>query len=388
MVNIPSNPSTASLSSALKGLNVTIITENIIEASIVSYNDFSGAPQVRTTLLFPWSSPIKLSDPITIPTDAPLNGGGPSCAWSPNGEYLAVNSNSSPFVTIYQRQGVTFTKLADPGTLPSNAARASAWSPDGQFLALGTNVYQRVGSVFTKLTTPTTAAARGCAWSPSGEFLAISGVSGSPVLIWQLAGTTFTQLSSPASLPSSTNGCAWSPNGEYLTFADNSGATAIFTYQRSGNTFIKVSDPATLPSSIGLCCAWSPDGDFVAISTNNGSTSLYQFSENKFIKNAASISGSAHQGIAWSPNSKYLALTSGNSPKLQIYERSGTNFTRISDPPSIPASTNISCNWSNDGQFFAVTSSSSPPITIYQTSADMPDAGVIQIIKQMKRSVT
>ena len=46
-----------------------------------------------------------------------------------SGTYLAVAHNSSPYITIYKRNGDTFTKLSDPATLPTDEGRGVAFSP-------------------------------------------------------------------------------------------------------------------------------------------------------------------------------------------------------------------------------------------------------------------
>ncbi|HOK44196.1 MAG TPA: hypothetical protein PLD49_11110 [Thermoclostridium caenicola] len=73
----------------------------------------------------------KIEDPSTLPT-----GDGWGCAFSPNGKYLAVAHDSSPYITIYKRSGDTFTKLSNPSVLPTGAARGCAFYPDGIYLAV------------------------------------------------------------------------------------------------------------------------------------------------------------------------------------------------------------------------------------------------------------
>src|SRR5690606_2421748 len=51
----------------------------------------------------------KVNDPSTLPT-----GDGFGVSFSPDGNYLAVGHSSSPYVTIYKRNGDTFTKLPNP----------------------------------------------------------------------------------------------------------------------------------------------------------------------------------------------------------------------------------------------------------------------------------
>jgi hypothetical protein len=40
---------------------------------------------------------------------------------------------------VYQREGTTFTKLADPATLPGGNSIGANWSPTGEFLSIGSN---------------------------------------------------------------------------------------------------------------------------------------------------------------------------------------------------------------------------------------------------------
>jgi hypothetical protein len=42
---------------------------------------------------------------------------------------MAVAHATSPFVTIYKRSGDTFTKLANPATLPTNFGYGVAFYP-------------------------------------------------------------------------------------------------------------------------------------------------------------------------------------------------------------------------------------------------------------------
>ena len=73
----------------------------------------------------------KLADPATLPT-----GAGNAIAFSSDGTYLAVAHTGSPFLTIYKRSGDTFTKLANPATLPTGTGNAIAFSADGTYLAV------------------------------------------------------------------------------------------------------------------------------------------------------------------------------------------------------------------------------------------------------------
>ena len=80
-------------------------------------------------------------------------GTGRGDAWSPNGEFLAIAHATSPYITIYQRSGTTFTKLANPADLPTGDGYGAAWSPNGEFLAIAHDtspyitIYQTAGTL-------------------------------------------------------------------------------------------------------------------------------------------------------------------------------------------------------------------------------------------------
>src|SRR5690606_15943774 len=74
---------------------------------------------------------VKLENPGNLP---PSNGLG--VAFSPDGQYLSVTHNLSPYITIYKRSGDTFTKLGDPEDLPTGTGRGTAFSADSRFLSV------------------------------------------------------------------------------------------------------------------------------------------------------------------------------------------------------------------------------------------------------------
>jgi hypothetical protein len=47
-----------------------------------------------------------------------------------------VAHNNSPFITIYKRDGDTFTKLANPDVLPTSTGNGTAFSLDGNYLSI------------------------------------------------------------------------------------------------------------------------------------------------------------------------------------------------------------------------------------------------------------
>jgi hypothetical protein len=74
---------------------------------------------------------LKIADPATLPT-----GTGYGSSWSPDGRYLAIAHDTSPYVTIYDWVTGSPVKVANPATLPTGIGRGASWSPDGRYLAI------------------------------------------------------------------------------------------------------------------------------------------------------------------------------------------------------------------------------------------------------------
>lgn len=75
--------------------------------------------------------------------------------FSPDGTKLAVSFSSSPYVSIYNISGSTYTRLADStfpaGSRPSVESHV-AWNHNGTSLAVGKTIYNVSGDTFTYLT--------------------------------------------------------------------------------------------------------------------------------------------------------------------------------------------------------------------------------------------
>ena len=92
-----------------------------------SYPDLFGVVGLIADL----SDSTKLDNPATLPT-----GNSFGTAFSPDGTYLSVAHDNSPFITIYKRSGDVFTKLDNPATLPTSNSFGTAISPDGNYLSV------------------------------------------------------------------------------------------------------------------------------------------------------------------------------------------------------------------------------------------------------------
>lgn len=256
---------------------------------------------------------VQCDDPDTPPPTGSVGRPG----WSPDGRFLVVPHATSPYISIYRRDGIEFTKLADPPNLPAGTAWDVAWSPSGgSFLVAHegspyVSRYLRAGFGFTKTAGFTESPAgngRAVDISPDLDFVVV-GHDNSPYITIYWQGL---KLSNPASLPAgNASSVAFSPDGKYLAVSHSS-SPYITVYVRSSTTFTKIDDPEDLPTD--------------AVS------------------------------VAWSPDGKYLAVGCSNSPYLVIYEVSGSTISKVADPNSLPDASlpdaaigNV--DWSPSGRF-------------------------------------
>jgi WD40 repeat protein len=133
-------------------------------------------------------------------------GVGYDCKWNHDGSSIAHCGPTSPYITIYNRSGDTFTKLSNPATLPTGAVVNIDWSPDGGRLLIGGNVvprfyaYNRSEDTFTKIANPAQQPANnvtGLKCSGNGNLI-VFGVYLNPTIFYKFSGTaTYTLLPAP-----------------------------------------------------------------------------------------------------------------------------------------------------------------------------------------------
>jgi hypothetical protein len=61
---------------------------------------------------------------------------GSDCAWSPDGAFLAVTFEQTPFFEVYPWDGTSFGTPIVPAAAPAATCNAVHWSPDGDFIAV------------------------------------------------------------------------------------------------------------------------------------------------------------------------------------------------------------------------------------------------------------
>ncbi len=321
--------------------------------------------------------------PEKIDTDT-LRWYGNAVEFSHSDTYLAVGLDwvlgmpECPDIRIFKRDGDTFTKIADPDTLPTGNAYGVAWSSDDTYLAVGheyspyITIYKRDEDVFTKLDNPAdlpTGHGNGLSFGYNDTYLAISHTTTPYITIYKRAGDVFTKLSNPAILPTGTGeGASFSPDGIYLTVAHVT-SPYVTIYKRTGNTFTKLANPASLPTGNAHDVAFSPDGVYLAVGhTTSPFVTIYKRNGDVFTKldDPDVLPEGLVNGVAFAPNSTHLAVAHDNSPYMILYKRGGDTFVKVENPSPLPAGNGLSAAFSYKNRYIAVGHEYSPRLTIYK----------------------
>jgi WD40 repeat protein len=335
-------------------------------------------PNERAKLIYRgsgWASqaPVKITDPATLP-----GGNGRGSAWSPDGRYLAIAHETTPFVTIYDWISGSPVKIANPATLPTGNGTQVAWSPDGRYLAVSnadTSPYitfydWQTGSP-VKITNPATLPTghgAGCAWSPDGRFFAVTHSVSPFITIYDWITGSPVKITNPATLPAGTsaNGVAWSPDGRYLAVGHT--ATPFITfYDWATGVPIKIANPATLATNGVYEMSWSPDGRyFAAAFSSSPYLIIYDWISGAPVKfpDLAALPNTGFS-TSWSPDGRYLAVSHSTTPFVTIYDWISGVPVKIANPATLPISTAFKGGWSPDGRYLALGHTTTPFITIY-----------------------
>lgn len=225
-----------------------------------------------------YKTPNFTSSPLTI--DA-LVGQGYGCSWSSDSTYLAVGHGTSPYVTIYKRSGDTFTVLSDPDVLPSSTVNDLEFDPTDTYLACAHGVgqrltiYKRSGDSFSKLTVADGlgSTSYGVAWSSDSIYLAFATQSTPYLNIYKRSGDTFTKLSEPSVVPPGASfgyKVAFDPDTNFLVIAHSGGdQITIYSINTGTDTFTQESSPASIPEgSAGVAVKFDKTGTYLAYGCN------------------------------------------------------------------------------------------------------------------------
>jgi WD40 repeat protein len=336
---------------------------------------------------------LKLNEPDVI-----LPYSGRSVDFSFDGTYLAVGHEDSPYISIYKRDGDTFTKLANPSVLPGSQSWHSVngldFSSDSIYLALAhtsfpyISIYKRDGDTFTKLPDPSvlpTDTGRAVAFSPDGVYLAVGHGNSPYISIYKRDGDTFTKLANPSVLPGSQSwhsvyGLDFSSDSIYLAVGHLS-SPFLSIYKRDGDTFTKLPDPSVLPTWLAESVSFSNDDTYLAVAYSDYPfLNIYKRDGDTFNKlpDPSVLPTNSAIGVAFSNDDAYLAVAHSGLPTLTIYKRDGDTFTKTPNPSVLPAvgggeggdgdnnMASLNSAFAPDGSHLVVVSNESPYVIIYK----------------------
>jgi peptidoglycan/xylan/chitin deacetylase (PgdA/CDA1 family) len=236
-------------------------------------------------------------------------------------------------VLEYNKDGTQITSSGSPDirTYATLSAVAHVGSPY-------ITIYKRSGDTFTKLSNPTdlpTSTGRAVSFDPTGTYLAVAH-DGSPyITIYKRSGDTFTKLSNPSSLPTGNGyGVSFDPTGMYLAVAHEV-SPYVTVYKRTLDTFAKLPNPADLPTGHGRSVLFDPTGAYLAVGhTTTPFITVYKRDGDVFTKlpSPTDVPAGDGWGLAFTSNSTYLAVGHSNTPFITVYKREGDVFTKLTDP--------------------------------------------------------
>jgi WD40 repeat protein len=286
-------------------------------------------------------------------------------SFSPNGEWMAITMAAAQFLWIYYRigQGNTWVNLSANLSAAAFSAGNSYWSafhPSGRYLSSTSSAtpylatYRKNNFLFAKLANVSSlpsAGVQSAAWNAQGTSLAL-GLNASPwinIYNFDPATDTFTKITSPSGASATVYSLAWSPDGTKLAVGQN-GSPWIKVLDRSGDTFTAESNPATTPGS-NCYVQFTNDGtELIAGSSTSPYLYPYSVGSTTTTYTAATFvggnpGGNVAGGIQFSGQGPDLFLAVGLylTPYFCVYKKSGSTYTKLDNPGTLPAGNTNGC---------------------------------------------
>jgi hypothetical protein len=282
-----------------------------------------------------------------------------------------------PGGVLYKRTGDTFNIVQWIDVLGNNGKIGGADKTLTYFCAnasgtqIGLFVYKRTGDVFSQTQTLVSEECYASCIDPTGTY--IVGIFRTPpyARVYKRSGNTFSFLTElPTSATVNAYNCSIDPTSTY--FYVNVGTSPYYyIFKRQGDSFTLVQN---LPSGNSPSC-WNSDGSLFY----NGS--LYRRVGDTF---TLLSSYPAAQGTAFSPNGLYLVTTYYNSPYIKIYSISGNVLTPIDISTMYIPVRPWGVAFSGDSKYLAITREDYPAcqppyVVVYKYISGDRDATEVDI---------
>ncbi|GAB1545197.1 hypothetical protein NUACC21_78730 [Scytonema sp. NUACC21] len=236
-----------------------------------------------------------------------------SIAWSPDGNTIAVNSNSNT-VTLFTKEGQLQQILFGH----EGSIKSVTFSPDGKTIVTTSEdntvkLWRKSGKTFKRLEVDTTQVSnthKATAESPDGNTIAYVGQNNS-IELKNLKGETLQTLKGHTSKISS---LSFSPDGK--TLASASYDNTVKLWRKKGNLYEDETEPKTLSGHKGdvLSVTFSPDGNIIASGSRDHTVKLWD-NEGEPLQTLIGHDGAVNS-LSFSPDSK--TLTSISDDELAI----------------------------------------------------------------------
>lgn len=320
----------------------------------------------------------------------------PDTAWSPVcqfttaaafefGKYMAVATDATPFLSLYGQDIDTFTKLANPATLPASTVYDVSCSADGRYMATVHNnppfltAYKRTGDSLAKLANPATlppANPPGVAVSPDGVHIAVGATSS--LMIYKRTEETLEFLSSAIEYSQrpigGVYGVAFNGDGVYLAAAESYG-TRLYKRNGTTDTFSLVQFMPTKNEDYWVHdVAITKDASMVAAVSSGpfGATTVFLFKNVNDVLTAVTVEGNiTHKSndVAFSPDGKYMAVAHDQAPYLTIFKRGTNKYTALAAPAALPTGPATGVAFSAEG-YLTVAVNATAGLLVYKPDGD------------------
>ncbi len=249
--------------------------------------------------------------------------------WSVDGLRIA---SLSPDGTIQLRRGgesAPFLSIpGGRGNIP-----VAAWSPDGESIAIATNtgdgstvqIWDTASQNVTATHSSQFGAVRIIAWPTTGKIIATANDDGNATQIEMWAADTGKSFIPPVPIPYTAVAfhviaLAWSPDAQHLAYILADGEVRVGSKSTTTDSQFSSYDPSAYWSrdtSWAAALAWSSDGKRLASTTATGMVLVWDVRSGNQLYSYNGHSGQIND-LAWSPDGKWI-VSAGTDGNVQVW---------------------------------------------------------------------